>query len=257
MNRYRNKITYDAKTGVVRDDKKYLSMMEDFWMPRRDGGKGTEITTLQGGQNLGELTDVEYFKKKLYQSLNLPISRVVPEDGFSLGRSTEISRDEVKFQKFVSKLRRKFADLFYELLKRQLVLKKIINVDEWDDIKEQISFRFQKDNYFSELKNQELLQSRLEILQMADLFIGKYFSVEHIAKNILMMTDDEIIEMQKQMDEEYAKNPWWFTARQMAEQQYQMAQQQMDIQQQQMDQGGGGQPGQGGDPQPWQQPQQG
>lgn len=235
MNRYRNKITYDANTGVVRDDKKYLSMMEDFWMPRRDGGKGTEITTLQGGQNLGELTDVEYFKKKLYQSLNLPISRVMPDQGFSLGRSTEITRDEVKFQKFIGKIRRKFTDLFYELLKRQLILKKVINEDEWDDIKDLIAFRFQKDNFFAELKNQEILQSRLEAVQMMDPFLGKYFSVEYVAKNILKMPEDEIEKMLKTMDQEYKDHPWWYAARNMAEQQQEMQQQQMDMQQQQAD----------------------
>lgn len=226
MNKYRNKLVYDAKTGEIRDDKKYMSMMEDFWMPRRDGGKGTEITTLQGGQNLGELTDVEYFQHKLYNALNIPISRVLPEQGFSLGRSTEISRDEVKFQKFINKIRRKFSELFYDLLKTQLILKGVVAEDEWDEIKEKITFRFQKDNFFSELKNIDILMSRVQTAQAMDLMIGKYFSVEWVAKNVFKMSDDEILEMQEQMDQEYSAHPWWFTAQSMFEQQQQMAMQQ-------------------------------
>ena len=226
MNRYRNKLVYDTKTGEVRDDKKYMSMMEDFWMPRRDGNKGTEITTLQGGQNLGELADVEYFQNKLYNALNIPISRMMPETGFSMGRSTEISRDEVKFQKFIGKIRRKFSELFFEILRTQLILKGIIAEDEWDEIKESITFRFQKDNFFAELKNNEILLQRVQTAQATDLMLGKYFSVEWVAKNVFMQSDEEIKEMQQQMADEYDTHPWWFSAEGMYEQQQQMALQQ-------------------------------
>jgi len=202
MNNYRNKLVYDGKTGEIRDDKKYMSMLEDFWMPRREGGKGTEITTLPAGQNLGQMEDVMYFQKKLYQAMNVPVSRMLPETGFSLGRSTEITRDEVKFQKFIGKLRRKFTELFFDLLRSQLILKNIIPADEWDDVKERILFRFQKDNYFSELKNQDLWNSRLMLLQAVDPYVGRYFSSEWIKKNVLQLTDEEIKEMQKQMDED-------------------------------------------------------
>jgi len=226
MNRYRNKLVYDTKTGEVRDDKKYMSMMEDFWMPRRDGNKGTEITTLQGGQNLGELADVEYFQNKLYNALNIPISRMMPETGFSMGRSTEISRDDVKFQKFIGKIRRKFSELFFEILRTQLILKGIIAEDEWDEIKESITFRFQKDNFFAELKNNEILLQRVQTAQAMDMMLGKYFSVEWVAKNVFMQSDEEIKEMQQQMADEYDTHPWWFTAEGMYEQQQQMALQQ-------------------------------
>jgi hypothetical protein len=202
MNNYRNKLVYDGKTGEIRDDKKYMSMLEDFWMPRREGGKGTEITTLPAGQNLGQMEDVIYFQKKLYQAMNVPISRMLPETGFSLGRSTEITRDEVKFQKFIGKLRRRFTELFFDLLRTQLILKNIIPDDEWDDIKEKVLFRFQKDNYFSELKNQDLWNSRLMLLQAIDPYVGRYFSSECIKKNVLQLTDEEIKEMEKQMDED-------------------------------------------------------
>ncbi len=202
MNNYRNKLVYDGKTGEIRDDKKYMSMLEDFWMPRREGGKGTEITTLPAGQNLGQMEDVIYFQKKLYQAMNVPISRMLPETGFSLGRSTEITRDEVKFQKFIGKLRRRFTELFFDLLRTQLILKNIIPDDEWDDIKEKVLFRFQKDNYFSELKNQDLWNSRLMLLQAIDPYVGRYFSSEWIKKNVLQLTDEEIKEMEKQMDED-------------------------------------------------------
>jgi hypothetical protein len=236
MNRYRNKLVYDAKTGEVRDDKKYMSMLEDFWMPRRDGGKGTEITTLPGGQNLGELTDIEYFQNKLYMSLNIPLSRIQSESGFSLGRSTEISRDEVKFQKFIGKIRRKFSELFYDLLKMQLLLKGVINEEDWDEIKEIVSFRFQKDNFFSELKNQDLMMARLQVAQMADLYIGKYFSVEQLRRQLFQMNDDEIEELDKQMDAEKEEHPEWYAQLAQFEQQQEMAQQQaeMGMQQQEM-----------------------
>jgi hypothetical protein len=226
MNRYRNKLVYDAKTGEIRDDKKYLSMMEDLWLPRRDGSKGTEVSTLQGGQNLGELTDVEYFQHKLYNALNIPISRVMPDQGFNIGRSTEITRDEVKFQKFINKIRRKFSELFYELLRIQLILKGIIAEDEWEEVKEKIVFKFQKDNFFSELKNIDILMSRVQTAQAMDMMLGKYFSVEWIAKNVFKMSDKEIEEMQDKMTEEYSTHPWWFTAQSMYDQQQQMAMQQ-------------------------------
>jgi hypothetical protein len=229
MNRYRNKLVYDAKTGEIRDDKKYMSMLEDFWMPRRDGSKGTEITTLQGGQNLGELTDIEYFQHKLYSALNIPISRVMPDQSFNLGRSTEVTRDEVKFQKFINKIRRKFSELFFELLRTQLTLKGIINEDDWQEIKENITFRFQKDNFFSELKNQEMLSARMQVALQADSFLGKYFSVEYIARNIFQFNDEEIQEMAGQMETEYQNHPYWFAARAMYDQQEQMADQQQDM----------------------------
>lgn len=229
MNRYRNKLVYDAKTGEVRDDKKYMSMMEDFWMPRRDGGKGTEITTLPGGQNLGELTDIEYFKEKLYMSLNIPASRMQSEDGFSMGRTTEITRDEVKFQKFIGKIRRKFSELFYDLLKTQLILKGVINEEDWEEIKEVVAFRFQKDNFFSELKNQDLMMARLQVAQMADLYIGKYFSVEQLRRQLFQMSDDEIEELEKQMTAEQEAHPEWYAQLAQFEQQQEMAQQQAEL----------------------------
>jgi hypothetical protein len=226
MNRYRNKLVYDAKTGEVRDDKKYMSMMEDFWMPRRDGGKGTEITTLPGGQNLGELTDVEYFQHKLYNALNIPISRVLPDQGFSIGRSTEVTRDEVKFQKFISKVRRKFSELFYDLLRTQLILRGVIAEDEWEEIKEQINFRFQKDNFFSELKNTEILMNRVQTALAIEPLLGKYFSVENVAKNIFKFSNEEVEKMEEQMEQEYADHPWWYQTQQMYDQQQQMGMQQ-------------------------------
>jgi hypothetical protein len=202
MNKYRNKMVYDAKTGEVRDDKKYMSMLEDFWMPRRDGGKGTEITTLPGATNLNQLDDITYFQTKLYQALNVPISRMQPDTGFSLGRSNEISRDELKFQKFIDKLRRKFSELFFQTLKAHLILKGIVNDLEWEEISEKIHFRFQRDNFFAELKNQDVMQSRLALLQTANQFAGIYFSKEYLQRNILMLTDEELEEMQEQMDAE-------------------------------------------------------
>lgn len=237
MNRYRNKLVYDAKTGEVRDDKKYMSMLEDFWMPRREGGKGTEITTLQGGQNLGELTDIEYFQNKLYMALNIPVSRLQPEQGFSMGRSTEITRDEVKFQKFIGKIRRKFAELFYDLLKMQLLLKGIINEDDWEEIKEVVTFRFQKDNFFSELKNQDLMMARLQVAQMADMYIGKYFSVEKLRRELFQMSDEEIEELDKQMATEKEQHPEWYIQQQQFDQQQAMMQQDQEANMQQAEMG--------------------
>ena len=202
MSRYRNKMVYDANTGEIRDDKKHMSMLEDFWLPRREGGRGTEISTLPGGQNLGELSDVEYFKKKLYRSLNVPISRMEAEGGFNLGRSSEILRDELKFTKFVGRLRKKFSELFMDLLKTQLVLKGITSPEEWDDMKEYIQFDYIYDNHFSELKDAELLQERINLASAADPYVGKYFSVEYVRSEILKQTDGERDEMDKRIEYE-------------------------------------------------------
>jgi hypothetical protein len=202
MVKYKNKLVYDANTGEVRDDRKFLSMMEDFWLPRREGGKGTEITTLPGGQNLGELEDVKYFEKKLYKSLNVPISRLEPNQGFSLGRVAEVTRDELKFSKFVDRLRNKFSDLFDQAMRVQCVLKGICTSEEWDSFKENIHYDFIKDNNFTELKDAELMKERLSLLSSVDPYTGRYFSQSWIQRNVLRLTDDEIKEMQVEMDEE-------------------------------------------------------
>jgi len=202
MSRYRNKLVYNADTGEIRDDKKFMSMLEDFWLPRREGGRGTEITTLPGGQNLGELEDVKYFQKKLYRSLNVPESRLESDTSFNVGRSAEITRDEVKFQKFVIRLRKRFSDLFLDILKTQLVLKGVATLEEWDDMKEHIQFDFVADNYFSELKEQEIMNARLALLQQMDPFAGKYFSLEYLRRQILRQTDAELNEIDKQMSKE-------------------------------------------------------
>ena len=202
MNQYRNKLVYDASTGDIKDDRKHMSMLEDFFLPRREGGRGTEITTLPGGENLGQIDDILYFQKKLYRSLNVPLNRLEQESQFSLGRSTEISRDEVKFKKFVDRLRKKFSDLFVQLLKTQLILKGIITRSDWDNWKEDITFDFIEDNYFSELKYNEILRERFEMLQSMDEYIGKYVSHQWVRKNILRQSDEEIEEMQKQIEEE-------------------------------------------------------
>jgi len=202
MVKYKNKLVYDANTGEVRDDRKFLSMMEDFWLPRREGGKGTEISTLPGGQNLGELEDVKYFQKKLYQSLSVPISRLEPNQGFSIGRVAEVTRDELKFAKFVDRLRSKFSDIFNQALRVQCVLKGICTADEWDQFKESIIYDFVKDNNFSELKEAELMRERLSLLASVDPYTGRYFSQAWIQRNVLRMTDDQIKEMQSEIDEE-------------------------------------------------------
>ena len=202
MNRYRNKLVYDASTGEIRDDRNHMSMLEDFWLPRREGGRGTEITTLPGGANLGEIDDITYFQRKLYRSLNVPISRLEAEQNFSLGRSTEITRDELKFTKFVGKLRKKFSVIFNDLLRTQLILTGVIAEEEWKSMSEHIQFDFLQDNNFTELKNAELLKERLEMLSQVENYVGTYFSKEWIKKNVLHLTDDEIGEMQKQMDSE-------------------------------------------------------
>ena len=202
MNKFRNKIVYDATTGETRDDRRHLSMMEDFWMPRREGGKGTEITTLPGGQNLGEIQDIEYFQQKLYHSLNVPISRLQQQQGFSIGRSTEISRDEVKFNKFIVRLRKKFNMLFANALRVQLVAKNIIKPEEWDDISSKIKYDYLEDNHYSELKDAEILGQRVQILQQLDPYVGKYYSQAWIRKNVLRLDDEEIEQIEKEIEEE-------------------------------------------------------
>jgi hypothetical protein len=194
MMRYRNKLVYDASTGEIRDDKKMMAMLEDFWLPRREGGRGTEISTLPGGQNLGEITDIEYFKKKLYRSLNVPPSRMDGEGGFNLGRSSEILRDEVKFSKFVARLRKRFSYMFSDMLKTQLILKNIITPEDWNIMSEHIQYDFLYDNHFAELKDAELLNERLNMVQVAEPYVGKYFSQDYVRRKILRQTDTEILE---------------------------------------------------------------
>jgi hypothetical protein len=204
MVKYRNKMVYDANTGELRDDRKHLSMLEDFWLPRREGGKGTEITTLPAGQNLGELEDVKYFRQKLLQSLNVPISRLEPQQGgmIGLGRTTEVTRDEVKFLKFIIRLRNKFSQIFDHALEKQLVLKGICTREEWQDFKEQIYYDYVKDNNFTELRDAELLQNRVQTLQVVDPYVGRYFSAEWVRKNILQQTQEEIEAIDEQIKKE-------------------------------------------------------
>ena len=202
MNKFRNKVVYDATTGEVRDDRKHLSMMEDFWMPRREGGKGTEITTLPGGQTLGQIEDIQFFQNKLFQALNVPMSRLKGDNAFNIGRSSEITRDEIKFNKFVQRIRNKFSNLFIEALRVQLILKGIIRADEWDQYKQFIRFDFMRDNYYSELKDNEILQGRLNTLQSIDPFVGKYYSIEWVKKNVLQMSDEDIRDIEKQKVED-------------------------------------------------------
>ena len=202
MMRYRNKLVYDANTGEVRDDKKFMSMLEDFWLPRREGGRGTEITTLPGGQNLGEITDIEYFKKKLYRSLNVPPSRMDGEGGFNLGRSSEILRDEVKFSKFVARLRKRFSYMFNDMLRTQLLLKNIITPEDWEMMDEHIQYDFLYDNHFAELKDAELLNERLNMVQVAEPYVGRYFSQDYLRRKILRQTDVEILEQDMLMKKE-------------------------------------------------------
>jgi hypothetical protein len=205
MMRYRNKLVYDANTGEIRDDKKFMAMLEDFWLPRREGGRGTEITTLPGGQNLGEINDIEYFKKKLFRSLNVPPSRMDGEGGFNLGRSSEILRDEVKFSKFVSRLRKRFSAMFSDMLKTQLILKNIITPEDWRLMDEHIQYDFLYDNHFAELKDAELLSERLNMVQIAEPYIGKYFSQDYVRRKILRQTDIEIIEQDEIIKKEIEK----------------------------------------------------
>jgi len=205
MSRYRNKLAYDANTGEVRDDRKYMSMLEDFWLPRREGGRGTEITTLPGGQNLGELSDIEYFQKKLYRALGVPESRIAADGGFNLGRSSEILRDELKFAKFVGRLRKRFAQMFNDMLRTQLILKNIVTPEDWEIMSDHIQYDFLYDNQFAELKESELLQNRLGNLATIEPYIGKYYSTEYVRKRILRQTDSEIIEIDEQIEDEISK----------------------------------------------------
>ena len=204
MQKYKNKLVYDATTGEIRDDRRYQTMLEDFWLPRREGGKGTEITTLQGGQNLGEIEDVLYFQKKMFKSLNVPVSRIESDNGFSLGRASEITRDELKFGKFISRLRLRFSHLFDKLLETQLLLKGVCTRKEWEQMREEISYDFQSDAHFTELKNVEIMKERLSILSDIDNYVGKYFSVAHIRKHILQQSEDDIKQMNEEMEEEAA-----------------------------------------------------
>ena len=202
MGRYRNKLVYDANTGEIRDDRKYMSMMEDFWLPRREGGRGTEITTLPGGQNLGELTDVQYFQTKLYKALNVPAGRLDSQQQFNIGRSAEITRDELKFTKFVGKLRKKFSDIFNDTLKTQLILKSVITPEDWDDMKEHIQYDYLYDNHFTELKNLEMMTEKLNVIAAMDPYVGKYFSTDYIRSEILGQTETQIEEIDVQMQDD-------------------------------------------------------
>ena len=207
MNRYRNKLVYDASTGEIRDDRNHMSMLEDFWLPRREGGRGTEITTLPGGQNLGEIDDIVYFQRKLFRSLNVPISRLEAESQFTLGRSTEITRDELKFTKFVQRIRKKFVPLFTDILKTQLMLKGVISPDDWPSIQEHIQYDFLADGHFSELKEAELLNDRINTLNQIEAYVGTFFSKQWVQRNVLRLTDIEIEEMQKQINKESGMDP--------------------------------------------------
>ena len=207
MNRYRNKLVYNAATGEIKDDRQQMSMLEDFWLPRREGGRGTEITTLPGGQNLGEIDDILYFQKKLYRSLNIPISRLETESGFSLGRGAEISRDEVKFTKFVQKLRNKFNTLFNDILKTQLILKGVIAEEDWSSVKESITYLYMKDGHYAEMRDMDLLRDRMDMLNTMEPFIGNWFSKQYVQKNVFRMSDDEIESMQQQINQETPEEP--------------------------------------------------
>ena len=202
MARYRNKLVYDASTGEIRDDRNYMSMLEDFWLPSREGGRGTEITTLPGGQNLGEIADIEYFQKKLYRSLNVPVSRLESTQGFNLGRASEITRDELKFTKFVQRLRKKFTELFNDLLKTQLILKKVISEEDWHTISHNLQYDFLQDGHFAELKQSEMMRERIQLVNEMRDMVGKYFSVEYMRKNVLKQSESEISEMNKQIKQE-------------------------------------------------------
>ena len=202
MNQYRNKLVYDASTGNIKDDKKHMSMLEDFFLPRREGGKGTEITTLPGGENLGQIDDILYFQTKLFKALNVPLGRLEQDSGFSLGRASEINREEVKFKKFIDKLRMRFSDIFMQLLKTQLILKGIITSQDWDEWKEDINFDYIEDNYFSELKETEMIQQRFGMMRDIEDYIGKYVSHQWVLKNILRQTEEETLQMQKEIADE-------------------------------------------------------
>ena len=202
MARYRNKLVYDASTGEIRDDRNYMSMLEDFWLPSREGGRGTDITTLPGGQNLGEISDIEYFRSKLYRSLNVPASRLEASQGFNLGRSTEITRDELKFTKFVQRLRKKFTELFNDILKTQLILKAVISEEDWHTLRDHIQYNFLQDGHFSELKESEMLLERIRVANEVRDYVGKYYSVEYVRKHILKQTDRDMEDIDNQIKQE-------------------------------------------------------
>ena len=202
MARYRNKLVYDANTGEIRDDRSYMNMLEDYWLPTREGGRGTDITTLPGGQNLGEMADIEYFQKKLYRSLNVPVSRLEPATGFSMGRSTEITRDELKFTKFVQRLRKKFTELFNDFLKTQLVLKGVISIEDWPVIQANIQYDFLQDGHFAELKESEMLKERVALADGLEKYVGKYFSQEYIRKFVFKQSEKEIKDLDRQISKE-------------------------------------------------------
>jgi len=207
MARYRNKLVYDANTGEIRDDRSYMNMLEDYWLPTREGGRGTDITTLPGGQNLGEMADIEYFQKKLYRSLNVPVSRLEPATGFSMGRSTEITRDELKFTKFVQRLRKKFTELFNDFLKTQLVLKGVISIEDWPVIQANIQYDFLQDGHFAELKESEMLKERVALADGLEKYVGKYFSQEYIRKFVFKQSEKEIKDIDKQISKEGISPP--------------------------------------------------
>jgi len=207
MAKYRNKLVYDAKTGEIRDDRKHMSMLEDFWLPRREGGRGTEISTLAGGENLGQIEDVLFFQKKVYRSLNVPINRLEQEAQFSLGRSTEVNRDELKFQKFIDRLRTRFAHLFYGILKKQLILKGICTEEDWESWKNDITVDFVKDNHFTEMRDIEVLRERVQTLDMVQQYVGEYYSKEWVQKHILMLSEEDIENMKKEIDGESEEEP--------------------------------------------------
>ena len=202
MNRYRNKLVYDANTGEVRDDRKMMSMLEDFWLPRREGGRGTEITTLPGGQNLGELADIEYFQKKLYRALGVPESRLASSSGFNLGRSSEILRDEIKFTKFVGRMRKRFSGLFHDMLRTQLLLKNIVSMEDWEILSEHIQYDYVYDNHFSELKENELMNERIQTATALEPYVGRYYSADYVRRHVFKQTDQEIVEIDKQIKKE-------------------------------------------------------
>jgi hypothetical protein len=202
MARYRNKLVYDASTGEIRDDRNYMSMLEDFWLPSREGGRGTDITTLPGGQNLGEINDIEYFRSKLYRSLNVPVSRLESNSGFNMGRASEITRDELKFTKFVQRLRKKFTELFNDILRTQLILKGIINEEDWQSVRESITYDFLQDGHFAELKHTEMMRERLALANEMRDYIGKFYSVEYVRKNILKQNEREIEDIDNQIKKE-------------------------------------------------------
>ena len=202
MNRYRNKITFDAGTGLIKDGKNHMSMLEDFWMPRREGGRGTEITTLDGGQNLGQMEDVMYLQQKLYRALSVPVSRMSEQSGFNMGRSAEITRDEVKFNKFIDSLRQRFSSILLDILKTQVLLKGLMTEDDWNKIYADISFRYNQDSYFTELKTNDILRERLDIIAAVTPYIGRFFSEEYVRKTLLKQSEEQMLEINAQINRE-------------------------------------------------------